>query len=106
LSGHLHAPVALPAGKEPPIPIGQEAGWAPETVWTLEKRKKCLALARNQTPAVQLVALRYTDLVSRLSVIIIIIIAIIVTAVLLNCSSLQYPISHMQERLYRGRHSV
>jgi hypothetical protein len=25
---------ALPPGKEPPVPIGQEAGWAPEPVWT------------------------------------------------------------------------
>jgi hypothetical protein len=23
---------ALPPGKGPPVPIGQEAGWAPETV--------------------------------------------------------------------------
>jgi hypothetical protein len=22
-------------GKEPPVPIGKEAGWAPEPVWTL-----------------------------------------------------------------------
>jgi hypothetical protein len=26
---------ALPPGKGPPVPIGQEAGWAPEPVWTL-----------------------------------------------------------------------
>jgi hypothetical protein len=25
---------ALPPGKGPPVPIGQEAGWAPEPVWT------------------------------------------------------------------------
>jgi hypothetical protein len=25
---------ALPPGKEPPVPIVQEAGWAPEPVWT------------------------------------------------------------------------
>jgi hypothetical protein len=30
VSGQLHAPDALPPGKEPPVPIGQEAGWAPE----------------------------------------------------------------------------
>jgi hypothetical protein len=30
---------ALPPGKEHPVPIGSEAGWAPEPVWTqgLEK---------------------------------------------------------------------
>jgi hypothetical protein len=27
----LHAQAALPLGKEPLIPIGQEAGWAPES---------------------------------------------------------------------------
>jgi hypothetical protein len=25
---------ALPPGKEPPVPIVQEDGWAPEPVWT------------------------------------------------------------------------
>jgi hypothetical protein len=25
---------ALPPGKEPPVPIVREAGWAPEPVWT------------------------------------------------------------------------
>jgi hypothetical protein len=25
---------ALPPGKGPPVPIGQEGGWAPEPVWT------------------------------------------------------------------------
>jgi hypothetical protein len=30
VSGELHAPAALLPGKEPPAPIGQEAGWAPE----------------------------------------------------------------------------
>jgi hypothetical protein len=29
--GELHAPTALPAEKEPPVPIGK---WAPEPVWT------------------------------------------------------------------------
>jgi hypothetical protein len=27
VSGQLHAPAALPPGKEPPVPIGQEVGW-------------------------------------------------------------------------------
>jgi hypothetical protein len=35
VSGQRHAPAALlPPGKGPPVPIGQEAGWAPEPVWT------------------------------------------------------------------------
>jgi hypothetical protein len=29
VSGQLHAPAALPPGKETLVPIGQEAGWAP-----------------------------------------------------------------------------
>jgi hypothetical protein len=33
VSGQLHAPAALPSGKEPPVPIGYEAGWAPQPVW-------------------------------------------------------------------------
>jgi hypothetical protein len=30
VSGQLHAPAALTPGKEPLLPIGQKAGWAPE----------------------------------------------------------------------------
>jgi hypothetical protein len=32
MSGQFHAPAALPPGKEPSVPIGYEAGWAPEPV--------------------------------------------------------------------------
>jgi hypothetical protein len=28
-----------PPGKEPPVPIGQKAEWAPESVWTLWRRE-------------------------------------------------------------------
>jgi hypothetical protein len=31
--GRLHAPAALPPGKELLIPIGKEAEWAPEPFW-------------------------------------------------------------------------
>jgi hypothetical protein len=34
MSGQLHAPAALLPGKEPLVPIGYEAGWAPEPFWT------------------------------------------------------------------------
>jgi len=27
--GQFHGPADLPHGKEPPVPTGQEAGWAP-----------------------------------------------------------------------------
>jgi hypothetical protein len=33
VSGQLHGPAALTTGKELPVPIGQEAGWAPEPAW-------------------------------------------------------------------------
>jgi hypothetical protein len=38
---------ALPLGKGHPVPIGWEAGWAPEPVWTLWTTEKILASARN-----------------------------------------------------------
>jgi hypothetical protein len=41
----------------PAVPIGQEAGWAPEPVWTLWRGEKCLASAENRTPAIQPVAM-------------------------------------------------
>jgi hypothetical protein len=33
---------ALPPGKRTPVPIGQEAGWAPELVWTQGLEKNLL----------------------------------------------------------------
>jgi hypothetical protein len=33
---------ALPPGKGPQVPIGQEAGWAPEPVWTQRLEEKIL----------------------------------------------------------------
>jgi hypothetical protein len=43
-----HAPATLPLGKEPPVPIGEEVWWAPELVWTLQRREKSYT-AENQT---------------------------------------------------------
>lgn len=34
MSGQLHAPVALSPGKETPVQIKWEVGWAPEPVGT------------------------------------------------------------------------
>jgi hypothetical protein len=61
VNGQLHALVALPPGKEPPVSIGQEAGWVPEPVSTLWSRDKTHAPAGNRTLSVQLVSLRYID---------------------------------------------
>jgi hypothetical protein len=43
VSGQIHAPAALSPGKEPPVPVGYEAGWAQDLVWTLWSREKSLA---------------------------------------------------------------
>jgi hypothetical protein len=41
VSGQRHAPGrALAPGKGPLVPTVQEAGWAPEPVWTQETREK------------------------------------------------------------------
>jgi hypothetical protein len=48
VSGRLHAPAALPPGKEPLVPIGYEAGWTPEPFWT-RWWEKFPAPARNRT---------------------------------------------------------
>jgi hypothetical protein len=48
LNGHkLHALTVLPLGKEPPVAIRKEAGWAPERL----SRENSLAPAGNRTPA-------------------------------------------------------
>jgi len=49
VSGQLHAPVTLPPRKEHPLPIGYEAGWAPEPVWTWCRTEKFPALSGNRT---------------------------------------------------------
>jgi hypothetical protein len=38
-SGQLYTPAAFPSGKEPPVPIGYEDGWASEPVWMLRNRE-------------------------------------------------------------------
>jgi hypothetical protein len=51
VSGQHHDPAALyPPGKGPPVPIVQEAGWAPEPVWTQRLEEKSSAPARDRTP--------------------------------------------------------
>jgi hypothetical protein len=51
----------LPPGKEPPVPTGQEAGWAPEPVWTERLEEKSSASVRDRTPVVQSVVRYNTD---------------------------------------------
>jgi hypothetical protein len=48
VSGQRHAPGrALALRKGPPVPIVQEAGWAPEPVWTQRLEEKFFHLFRG-----------------------------------------------------------
>jgi hypothetical protein len=51
----------LPPGKEPLVPIGQEAGWAPESVWMQKLEEKSFAPAGDWTPVVQSKVSHNTD---------------------------------------------
>jgi hypothetical protein len=54
VSGQHHAPATfLSPVKEPPVPIGQEAGWAPEPVWTQRLEEKSSASVGDRTPVVR-----------------------------------------------------
>jgi hypothetical protein len=58
VGGQRHAPAALPPGKDP-VPIVEEAGWAPGPVWTGAEN---IAPPQGFDPrTVQSVASRYTD---------------------------------------------
>jgi hypothetical protein len=55
---------ALPPVKEAPVPTGQEAGWALETVWTQRQEEKHFCFNRGSNidrPVVRSVARHYTD---------------------------------------------
>jgi hypothetical protein len=54
VSGQRHAPDTLLAPRKgPPVPIVQEAGWAPEPVWTQRLEEKFFAPAGDRTPIAQ-----------------------------------------------------
>jgi hypothetical protein len=55
VSGQLHAPAALTPVKEPLVPIGWEAGWDPEPVWTSGEAK------RDETQLPKAVRMRLED---------------------------------------------
>jgi hypothetical protein len=62
VSGQRHDWAALyPRGKNPPVLIGQEAGWAPEPIWTQRREHKSSAVG-DRTPVVQSVVSHYTEL--------------------------------------------
>lgn len=51
--GSTSHPGSLSPGKEPGVPIEQEAGWSPEIVGTVSRRYKSLVPTEIQTPTVQ-----------------------------------------------------
>jgi hypothetical protein len=51
----------LPPGKGHLVPIAQEAGWAPEPVWTQRLEEKSFASAGNRTPIARSIVRHYTD---------------------------------------------
>jgi hypothetical protein len=65
VSGQRDAPAAVyPRGKDLPVPIGQEAGWAPQPVWTQRLEEKSSYLCRGSNidrPVVQSVVRQYTE---------------------------------------------
>ena len=61
MRGQHQAPATLPLGKDP-VPIVQEAGWAPGPVWTGTEN---LAPTGIQSQTIQPVASRYTDYATR-----------------------------------------
>jgi hypothetical protein len=52
---------ALPVRKEPPVPMVQETGWAPEPISMQRLEEKSSASVSNQTLAVQSTVRHYTD---------------------------------------------
>jgi hypothetical protein len=50
MGGQLHGLAAIPPS-EPQIPIGQEVGWAAESVCTLLSTDKSVTLAGDRSPA-------------------------------------------------------
>jgi hypothetical protein len=48
MAGRLHIPVALLEEKQPPVSIGHEAVWAPESVSMLQREKNLLPLPGMQ----------------------------------------------------------
>jgi hypothetical protein len=63
MSGQLNVPAALTQGKEPPVPIGWEVGWAPEPVWTMWRRENSWSHrdSNSDSSVVHPVGSRYTD---------------------------------------------
>jgi hypothetical protein len=62
VSSQRHDPAALYPRKGPPVPIVQEAGWAPEPVWTHRLEEKSPTSIGDRTPIVQPVVTILTEI--------------------------------------------
>jgi hypothetical protein len=61
-----HASAALPRSKKIPLPIEEEVGWAPGTVWTFRRRKKLVSYIYRQSNHCSSVINQWSNLVLRL----------------------------------------
>jgi len=52
-NGHLHTPALYPHGRHP-LAIEYEVGWAPNLIWTLQRRDISLTPTEHQTTIPQL----------------------------------------------------
>jgi hypothetical protein len=53
VSSQHHAPAALYPRERTPVPVVQEAGWAPEQVWTQRLEEKFFTSAEDRTLVAQ-----------------------------------------------------
>jgi hypothetical protein len=62
MNGQLHAPAALPPGKDASCAIGQEDRWAPEPVWAIRSENSWSYWdSSSDLSVVQPVVSRYID---------------------------------------------
>jgi t-SNARE complex subunit (syntaxin) len=99
VSGRLNIPADLVPGKQPSVPIKQEARLAQEPVWTLWTTKKTLASIRNETPVAQPLARRYTN---RMFVVVVVVIIIIIIIIIIL--ALQLLTQHINICCYNNHH--
>jgi len=57
VSGQLHALAVSPPGKKQPVITEEEAEWAPQPVWMLQRSEKSLTPTRGQNKVLQLSSL-------------------------------------------------
>jgi hypothetical protein len=66
VNGQLHAPVALPQGKNPSYPLDKKLGGPQSPSGLGGEEKNCQPLPGLETPIIQPVAQRYTTELSQL----------------------------------------